>query len=146
MFIKPSTETYVIFSPMEGVLMKDGQPLPNTKIIRTLRWNDNDDGLTETFTTDEQGRFSLPIHEEDLTLGVLTQFVAKTQLHVEKIEDSQLIWYNSKMTPEIHSETGGELFQLSCDLDNEEIPVYLNESVIATILTKCRWVNMPQPD
>ncbi len=141
MFIKPSTETYVIFSPMEGVLMKDGQPLPNTKIVRTLRWNDNEGGLTETFTTDEEGRFSLPIHEVDLTLGMLTQFVAKAELSVYSKNDDNLLWYSSKLHPEIFSETNGKAENLTCDISSDEIAIQADP---IPILTKCRWANMPK--
>ncbi|MFL0799628.1 MAG: DUF4198 domain-containing protein [Agarilytica sp.] len=141
MFIKPSTKTYVISSPMEGVLMKDGQPLANTKIIRTLTWNDNEDGLTETFTTDDQGRFSLPIHEVDLTLGMLAQFVAKAELSVYSKNDDNIFWYSSKFHAEIFSETNGEIENLTCDINDEEIPVQTDPM---PILTKCRWTNMPK--
>ncbi len=140
-FIKPTTETYVISSPMEGVLMKDGQPLANTKIIRTLRWNDNEDGLTETFTTDEQGRFSLPIHEVDLTLGMLAQFVASVKLEAKidgKIID---IWYNNKFEKGLNAETDGAISGLACELTAEEIVV---ETGLSKVMTICRWDNMPE--
>ena len=38
LFGKKETEKYVVSSPLEGILVKDGQPLVNTKIIRRLRW------------------------------------------------------------------------------------------------------------
>lgn len=43
MLTKREKQTYVISSPMEGILMQDGQPLANTTITRLLRWNDNND-------------------------------------------------------------------------------------------------------
>ena len=139
MFSESKKETYVIFSPMHGMLMKDGQPLPNTKIIRRLRWNGNDEGLVEEFASDENGRFSLPIHEEVLELG-LTQFVAKAELEALVGAEHFEFWYSSKLDPEIYTETAGELEDLKCDVN-------LKENAIPTspvaILAKCSWKNMP---
>ncbi len=149
MFGKSKTEKYVIFSPMEGMLMQNGQPLPNTKIIRRLRWNGNDDGLVQEFSSDDQGRFSLPIYEEDLSLSMLSQFVAKADLEIETetetetetdSEDSYL-WSSSKFYPEIYTETDGPMSELVCDIEAEEIPVPMGPTAI---LTKCRWKNMPK--
>lgn len=144
MFMKRKMENYVIFSPMEGVLKENGKPLANTKIIRRLRWNSNDEGLVEEFITDDQGRFSLPIHEESLALGMLNQFVSSAKLEVQIKNNIIDVWYNSKLLPELHAETGGSISELICDLNNEEIPVYINESIIADIMTRCRWKNMPK--
>jgi hypothetical protein len=140
MFTKASTKNYVIFSPLEGVLTRGDQPLANVTIKRRLRWNGNEEGLIEYFTTNEYGHFSLPIHEEDLALGMLNQFVAKVEL---TINDNELIWYGNKMFPEIYSETNGPVNELICDISAEEIPIFLDDSVVPNILTKCRWQGMP---
>ncbi len=142
MFGKKSSQTYVIFSPMQGVLMQDGKPLSHTKIIRRLRWNGNDEeGLVEEFMTDEAGRFSLPIHEEQLSFGMLSQFVGKADLEVEIAESTEYLWTSSKFTPEVFAETEGELKELICDMASEEIAVPMGPT---SILTKCRWKNMPE--
>ncbi len=143
MFVKPKTENYVIISPMEGVLMQNGKPLVNTRITRHLRWNGNEEGLIEDFLTDEQGRFSLPIHEEALSLGMLSQFVGKAEISTNMDGISILFWYNNKLLPEVFTETEGQLNELVCDLDFEEIPVYIAGSTVPNILTRCRWKNMP---
>ena len=143
MFVKPATENYVIFSPLEGVLMRNGQPLANTKIIRRLRWNGNDEGLVEEFTTDIQGRFSLPVHEEALSLGMLSQFVGSAKLEVDI--DGQLIdvWYNNKFEEGLYAETDGPLTDLVCDLDFEEIVI---KAGLSKIMTICRWKDMPESE
>lgn len=140
-FGKTVKETYVIASPMQGVLMQRGKPLAHTKIIRHLRWNGNEEGLVEEFMTDEAGRFSLPIHEERLSLGMLTQFVGKMDLEVEISEGRDYIWTSSKFMPEVYAETEGELNELICDIASEEIAVPMGPT---SILTKCRWNNMPE--
>jgi hypothetical protein len=140
MFGKNSTQTYVIFSPMQGVLMQDGKPLSHTKIIRRLRWNGNDDeGLVEEFMTDEQGKFSLPAHDEQLSIGMLGQFVAKAYIEVELGNEINEIWYSTKFEPEIYAETGGPLEGLVCDIATERSTFRIGLSKIST---NCRWDNM----
>ena len=142
---KSAKEKYVIFSPMQGVLMQNGKPLAYTKIIRRLRWNGNDEeGLVEEFMTDEAGRFSLPIHEEQLALGMLSQFVGKAVLEVQTENGKDTIWFSSKLMPEIYSETGESLTELICDTEFEETPVFIGENIVPNIMTKCRWKNMPE--
>lgn len=141
MFEKSKTENYVIFSPMEGVLLKNGKPLPNTKIIRRLKWNGNEDGLVEEFSTDELGRFSLPVHEEELALGMLSQFVGRADIEFETDNGKDYLWSSSKFFPEIYTETNGKIVNLVCDIMAEEFAVPMGPT---SILTKCRWQNMPE--
>ncbi|MFA5531395.1 MAG: DUF6795 domain-containing protein, partial [Thiohalomonadaceae bacterium] len=142
MFWKSQKKTYVISSPMDGTLMKDGKPLAHTKIIRRLRWNGNEDGVVHEFMTDIQGRFSFPAHEEELSLGRLTQFVSSTKLEAE-IEGQHFdMWYNNKFEPHMYAETGGRrLDGLICDISNGKQGIDLELSRITTI---CRWTGMPE--
>ena len=121
--------------------MQDGEPLPNAKIIRRLKWNGNEDGLVEEFVTDSQGRFSLPMHEEELSLGMLNQFVASADLEIETENGRDYLWTSSKFFPEIYTETNGKVAELVCDINVEEIAVPMGAT---SILTKCRWKDMPE--
>lgn len=121
--------------------MQNGKPLPKAKIIRRLRWNGNEEGLIEEFSTDDQGRFSLPVHEEELSLGMLGQFVGKVDLEVETENGTDYLWTSSKFFPEIYTETGGKISDLVCDIEAEEIAVPMGPT---SILTRCRWKNMPE--
>ncbi len=134
--------TYVICSPMEGVLMDKGKPLANTKIIRKLTWNANQEGLVEEFFTDEKGHFSLPLHEETFNMGsVLTQFAANQNLFVGKLEESSLIWVSGQLSGELYGETAGKkIGSVVCDLSNEEAMVYGEDQ--GFLVTKCRWENI----
>lgn len=143
MLLKGEEESYVISSSLEGKLVRGDRPLPNTKIIRRLTWNGNENGCEEIFFSDEQGNFLLPSHTEFLQLGALVQFTASTHLKVEIGSESHDIWYNSKLDPKPHSETNGRPEQLVCDLDSDEIPIYSSNSTVPNILTRCRWKNMP---
>ncbi|MGQ9427034.1 DUF6795 domain-containing protein [Gilvimarinus sp. F26214L] len=134
-------KTYLVASPLDGVLMKDGQPLANAKIIRTLRWNGNEEGLTTEHYADSRGAFSLPAHEEELQLSMLDQFAANMTLDVE--EDGQMyeLWYNNKFSPELYSETEGKVVGLTCDVSDDEIAFNIG---VNKIMTRCRWEGMPE--
>lgn len=134
------SKTYVICSPMEGVLMKSGKPLANTKIIRMLKWNGSDAWVNSTFISDDQGRFFLPIHEETLSLGIFDTFVAKMDLRVETDEGVHEIWCSSKLRSKIYEETGGPVSELVCDIDADEVAAQTRPM---PTLTKCRWKDMP---
>lgn len=142
MFGKQPEQTYVISSPLHGVLIQDGKPLANTKIIRQLWWNGNEEGLLQEFHTDEQGRFYLPLHEEQLSLGKLTQFACSAYIAAEVNGQRIDLWYNDKYEKQLYAETDGhQIDDLKCDLSYEEIAV---KAGISRISTKCRWTNMPE--
>jgi len=134
-------KTYVIASPLAGVLQRDGKPMANTRLLRRLTWSGNEEGILQEFFTDEQGRFSLPVHEEILSLNFLVQFVGKSKVYVEKEGSDHLIWYAPKLAPEIYSETDGPLEELVCDLDSERFVVNMARG---NIMTRCEWVGMPE--
>ena len=140
LFGSKETKNYVISSPLAGVLVKDGKPLSNTKIIRRLTWNGNEEGIVDEFTTDDKGAFSIPIHEEVLTLNTMTEFVATNMLFVNEEIDDALFWYSPKRDEDLYSDTGGPLNDLFCEINNEDERVNVTDS---GVLTKCTWKNMP---
>ena len=123
--------------------MKNGKPVVNARIIRKLRWNGNEDGITQEFNTDETGFFSLPAHEETLSLGALEQFVGKTNIDVDNDGTMENIWFSAKTSPDLNSEYETPPRELVCDLNNADIGVSIN---FGTCLTKCRWANMPEEE
>lgn len=129
-------ETYVIASPLAGVLLRDGKPMANTRLLRRLTWNGNEEGVLQEFSTDAEGRFSLPAHEESLNFNVLVQFVGKSKVYVEREESDQLIWYAPKFSGEMYSEMGGELTGVVCDLLNPKNAVDIGSW---RVLTRCSW-------
>ena len=142
LFGSKETKNYVISSPLAGVLVKDGKPLSNTKIIRRLTWNGNEEGIVDEFTTDDKGAFSIPIHEEVLTLNTMTEFVASNTLYVHEISDENFFWFCPKRSEELYSDTGGKIEELVCELNNEEDRV-TPESADTYVFSKCTWKNMP---
>ena len=140
--IEKETKKYVIASPLSGVLMKGGKPLINTKIVRRLTWNGNDSGILQEFMTDRKGAFSIPIHEEILTLSGITEFVASNALYVHEAIDENFFWYSPKRTESIYSDYGSEIEGLVCDLDSNERRVTPPDSD-TYIFSKCAWNKMP---
>lgn len=129
-------ETYVIASPLAGVLLRDGKPMANARLLRRLTWNGNEEGILQEFFTDDQGRFALPAYEENLSFNFLVQFVGKSKVYVEREESDQLIWYAPKFSGEMYSEMGGELKGLICDVLNPRNSVDIGDW---RVLTRCSW-------
>ncbi len=141
LFGKKNAEKYVISSPIEGRLVKDGKPMENTKIIRRLRWNGNEEGVVDEFITDDTGYFSIPAHEEFLSIGTLAQFVSNIELFSESETDDNFFWYNNKFNGEVFSDFGGPIVDLICDTNKKEEHIELKHGAV---YSKCLWDNMPE--
>ncbi len=143
---KPAPSDYVISSPLEGVLTKDGKPLSDTKMLRRLTWNGSNGELQEIkqeYLTDKEGKFSLPSHEETLALGALEEFVGSTYIDAEIDGEIQFLWYSAKNTKELNSEYDSPPIDLVCDVNQPEAGVDIN---LGTCLTVCQWSNIPKDD
>ena len=139
-FGQKEEKNYVIASPLEGVLVRDGKPLANTRIIRRLRWNGNEEGVVDEFFTDDKGYFDIPIHEEFLALGKLTEFVGTITLYVDSINDDNFFYHSSKRSAEIYSDIKEPLLELVCDMAQEEALVDISR---VGIFSRCKWKGMP---
>ncbi len=135
-FGKTEHENYTVSSPLEGRLIKGGKPMANTKIIRRLRWNGNDEGVVDEFLTDDKGYFSIPAREELLSLGKLTQFVSNVELFSESESDENFFWYSNKFSGEVYSDFETPIKELVCDISDKESRVELKHGAI---FSKCKW-------
>lgn len=134
---KSEKKTYVIASPIEGVLQKDGKPLSNIKMIRRLRWNGNEGGIFQKVITDRNGAFQFPLHEETLTMTKLAQFVAKADIEIEFEGEKVDLWYSTKFLEGLYDDTAGQfLNDLVCDISNSEERYRNGASKLSTL---CRW-------
>ncbi|PKG81057.1 hypothetical protein CXF85_20055 [Colwellia sp. 75C3] len=140
LFGKKNTEKYVVSSPLEGILVKDGQPLVNTKIIRRLSWSGNDEGTVDEFFTDGEGYFTIPVYEEILAIGKLTEFVGTITLYVKSVDDDNFFYHSSKRSAEIYSDTKAPLEELVCDMAHDEALVDISR---VGIFSRCKWKGMP---
>ncbi len=140
---QPTAKVYSITPSFKGVLTKEGKPLGNQKLIRKLKWNDNEEGIEQVFYTKENGEFELPPHEEELALGVLVEFVAKTDIYLEYPDSSSelYIWFSSKMDETLNSEFKELPQNVVCDIERAEQRISLRHGLC---FTRCVWDNMPQ--
>jgi len=133
---KKPLQNYVISSPIEGVLMKDGKPMANTKIIRELIWFGGEETRTHEFTTNDKGEFSLPVYEKELKLGKLTEFSATTSLYVNTTNEDDFFYHTSNRSGNIYSETKEPLQNLVCDMNQKEDSVTITRE---SIYSRCVW-------
>ena len=145
LFGKKELKNYYISSPLQGVLVKNGKPMANTKIIRKLTWNDNEEGLKGEFITDENGRFDIPGHQENLNLGSMTEFVGAIELFAESDDeehmDENFFWLSSKHSEENFSDIEKPLEGLICDLSREKMAVDIGDN---SIYGRCTWDGMSE--
>lgn len=140
---KPDSNTFVIGSALQGVILSSGAPIANAKIKRTLRWNGNDEGVDEEFTTDEKGAFTLPAYTLPLKLGALEQFVAKTDVYVFHNGEYKAIWVESKLANELKESIDSQRTNMTCELANGVSRVPVEHGLLGTI---CTWENMPEEE
>jgi len=134
MFSKAEEEV-VIFSPMEGHITLNGNPVANAKIERWLKWK-NEDGEKDYFTTDNQGRFNIPIKKDIVTLSTVSQFVMAQEIRIYVNGDEHAIWYLSKGSKVEFGELGGKPVNFRCDLKDDLIRVEVDDGLLGT---SCKW-------
>ena len=135
---KSQKKSYVIASPLIGVLKNNGEPLSEVKIKRKLTWNDNQEGIFQEFATDKNGNFSLPLHEEAFSMSSLVEFVAQQKVWVIHEGEEVLIWLSSNRNGKLYGETADiDIGTVNCELTDEFARVFgENQSLLGT---KCRW-------
>ena len=134
MFSKAEEEV-VIFSPMEGLITLNGEPVPDAKIERWLKWKD-EEGEKDYFVTDKQGRFSIPIKKDVVTLSTISQFVMAQEVRVFVDGVEYPIWILSKGSKVIFGELGGVPVNFRCELTDELVRVEVEDGLLGT---SCKW-------
>ncbi len=140
LFGKKELKNYYISSPLQGQLVKDGQPMANTKIIRRLTWNDNEEGIWDEIFTDENGYFDIPAHQEKLPLGPMTEFIGGITLYAEEKNEENCVWHSTKREAHIYSDIEKPLVGLVLDLSKEELATRIGNP----ILFRGSWDDMPE--
>jgi hypothetical protein len=142
MFFKNTPpEKHLICRELGGVIQRRGVPLANATIIRTLQWNGNEEGVVDTFTTDNEGRFAIPAHYEDLSISPLSQFVGKTLLEVDYQGEKWDLWYESQ-TRRAPAELVGTQ-NMICEFGVKRERVNVDSGLLSTT---CKWPNMPKEE
>ena len=128
-------EEVVLCSPMEGVITLEGKPVSNAKIKRNIKWQD-DEGETDTYYTDENGYFSLPIKQTTVRLNKITQFVMGQEITVFYENNEYVIWGGAKGGKEVYAELGGRPINMKCELTSEGESIRSDNTLLFTL---CKW-------
>jgi len=106
-----------VFSEVKARLIKDGEPLKNTRVVRRWEWNKPREDST---TTDETGYFEFPaIFERSVSRLLPVELVIGQGLYVIENVEEKKIWSNSKREPEENAEFNGRPTELICEMTNE---------------------------
>ena len=128
-------EDIVLFSEMKGHITFNGKPAENATIERWIKWKD-EEGETDTFTTDDRGAFYLPTVKVKARLPKLGEFVVHQEVRVFYQGKEFLIWGMGKMSKKLHGELGGRPINFHCELSNEAIRVEVENGLLGT---SCKW-------
>lgn len=124
-----------VFSAVEIVLTKGGEPVVDAPVSRVSEWQKEE---TETTVTDENGRFSFPVlyHASASKFVPFSEFVASQSIVVTVEGEEYEIWANAKRDAKENSELGGKPLKLTCELNEE---ARLVEDFETLLVTNCRW-------
>jgi len=128
-------EEVVLCSPMEGVITFEGKPVSNAKIERNIKWQD-DVGETDTYYTDKNGSFSLPIKQTTVRLNKITQFVMSQEITVKYNNEEYMIWGGAKGGKDLYAELGGQPKNMRCELTSDGESVRSDNTLLFTL---CKW-------
>lgn len=124
------------FSEMEISILFKGEPASGAKITRTIEWKEE---RTDQFTTDDNGRATLPAEFENHLLKAFPmEFVSAQHLTVQFEGEEYEIWNYAKRDADLNSEMHGAPLQLTCELTSESKTQRAFGSVLGT---RCTWQN-----
>lgn len=108
----------VLFSRVDGVVLKDGAPLAGVEILQEIVYREPGRVPSRTITTDASGRFSLSPVTERSGLGRLVpgqpSILQRLVIRHDGVEYEG--WRHSKESFEANSELDGRPLRLVCDL------------------------------
>lgn len=122
------------FSKITGVIVKDGKPVKNALITRTVDFQSKREDEAKT---DENGRFELPVvTERTITKFLPQEFVVGQLIFVEHQGIKYKVWEGVKRSKEENSESQGKELDVYCDLDAEEESIRFDRHYF---ISRCKW-------
>lgn len=122
-----------VFSEVKARLMLEGKPVANAKVVRQWEWHKRQ---TDEAVTDENGYVYFPaVYESSVTRFLPAELVVGQQLSVLIDGQENIFWSNAKRKPEENSEYGGNNFNVTCELTDEEVVI---KEYGALMLTMCK--------
>ncbi len=110
---------FILASPMEGVVVNNGEPVEGAVVKRTLHWKES--SFEDAVVTTSAGVFALP---ERTTKALLWKFlphepVIKQKIHIEFEGKTYLAWRYTKHDYEMNGEREGRPLNLLCEIQAE---------------------------
>ncbi len=128
-------EEVVLFSPMEGVLTHNGQPLSGVRLERIINW-DGDRESSESIETDENGTFSFDELRDEVEVSPLSVFVVNQYIYAYHEDKKVKIWVKAKRGKGLYAELGGKPTNLRCEITDPFVRVELPAGPLGT---PCKW-------
>lgn len=122
----------VIASPLEGVITHNGQPAVGAKVERMLRWKD-EESETHTVHADNEGRFELPLREDEVKISSLSRFVIHQKITVHYQGKEIPIWSLGTAHSELYGELGKKPENFRCELAAEPSTKELESGLLYTL-------------
>jgi hypothetical protein len=124
-----------LFSAVAGVLAQDGVQLSGVKVVRTVKWRDEEHA--EESVTDAEGRFRFPAKLSSASLSILPREFNAFQKLVALVDGEEvLLWETVKADPVDKGELEGADLNFTCDVAD---PLRFEHLLLNSIETRCRW-------
>ena len=114
-------EQICLMSAVSGQLVKDGQPITNTKLVRQLSYVYKDGFHIDETVTDAEGHFNFPaVFEKKKRFAFLNVFQIGQVIEAVVNNENIIIWQGIKYDREENAEGRGKSIEISCHVDREE--------------------------
>jgi Domain of unknown function (DUF6795) len=123
-----------LFSKISGVILIDGIPVKNAKLVRTVNLSSKE---TDETRTDDNGHFEMPaVFARTITKYLPQEFSSNQEIIVHYNNKAYRIWSAVKRKPEENIEARGKPLVVKCELSGEETMIKVNNSPIFSL---CTW-------
>ena len=135
-------QDFILSAPMKGQLLDNGQPVANTKVMRSLTYGDE---YVDETTTDEQGYFTFT--EKTIKTGKPSNMFDNESLvqHIyleNGTPEGVVLWYTTVSMHEGSNTLKNLLANLECDIAEEpqtyDIPIEEAPEHFFTIYGACK--------
>ena len=125
----------ILFSPIEGVITYEGRPAVGAKIVRWIKWKD-EEGTKDSVLLGADGRFHFSVKEAVIKLSPVSKFVVNQRLTVFFEDEEYVIWAMGNGKTTLYGELGGEPMGLKCELTDKRVRVEAEDGLL---MTSCVW-------
>ncbi len=123
-----------LFSNISGVILIDGKPVENARLVRTVDLSGKE---TDEVITNAQGEFEMPaVFVRTITKYLPQEFSSSQEIVVHYKNKEYRIWSAVKRKPEENIESRGKPLVVRCELNSEETMIKVNNSPIFSL---CTW-------